>query len=154
MAQALDIQAKKKEDARESADAIIDAAKAEAMRIIMSATAGSRFEASPAAPGPSAGEKAQPNVKPRRIILTLSESKDLQRGGQYFGVNGAWFLLRPGVRTNVPEGLKDVLDNAVEGYAVQNPDTLQVVEWRNKLKYPYTFHGYADELEKQEAAAQ
>lgn len=135
------------ETAQEMAAAIISAAKDEALRIMGDAlkSGAMTFAAGPNAPAPTKAESAQPNVRPRRIEITLSEGKEINRGGQWFGVNGASFLIKPGRKMNVPEGMKDVLDNAIEGYPVQDPDTLQVVEWRQRLKYPYIFHGYVDE---------
>jgi len=130
-----------------TADEIIAAAKAEAANILAAAMAGAQFaQQAPAAPAPppSAAEKAMPNVRPRRVWITLSENPNIPRGGHFFGVNGASFLLKPGKKASVPEGLLDVLENAVEGYPVVDPDTLIITEWRERLRYPYTNHGFVD----------
>src|SRR5579859_5619460 len=41
--------------------------------------------------------QAAPNINMNdRVWITLSDNKNIARGGQFFGVNGASFLLKPG----------------------------------------------------------
>lgn len=75
-----------------------------------------------------------------RVWITLSDNKNIARGGQFFGINGASFLLKPGKKAHVPRALTSVLDDAIEGVGITDPDTLQVVEYRQVLRYPYQVH--------------
>ena len=83
--------------------------------------------------------QTQPNYRQERVKIILEENDNIPRGGQFFGINGAAFLLRPGVVADVPQGIIDVLNNAVMAVPVLDPNTLQVTNWRNKLRYPYRF---------------
>ena len=82
---------------------------------------------------------AQPNVIQERIWIILQESAHITRGqGQFFGVNGAGFLLKPGKKAYVPKAIVDILENAVEDIPDVDPDTLQVVGWKQRLRFPYS----------------
>lgn len=74
-----------------------------------------------------------------RVWITLSENKNIGRGGQFFGVNGASFLLKPGKKAHVPRAIVDVLDNAVEGVPILDEDGV-VIEYRQTIRYPYQIH--------------
>jgi hypothetical protein len=77
------------------------------------------------------------DAKPDRVRILLEENDNIPPGGQFFGVNGAGFLLRPGVAVSVPRGILDILDNAVMDVPVVSPDNMQVIGYRKKLRYPY-----------------
>ena len=79
----------------------------------------------------------QPNFRQDRVRIQLEENDNIPPGGQYFGINGAGFILRPGVPANVPRGIIDILDAAEMDVPVINVDTLQIDGWRKKLRYPY-----------------
>ena len=79
------------------------------------------------------------NMPAGRVWIILQENPAIQRGqGQFFGINGMGFLLRPGKKAYVPQGIVDILENAVEEIPDVDPDTLQVVGWRKRLRYPYS----------------
>jgi hypothetical protein len=83
--------------------------------------------------------RAAPNMPEGRVWIVLQESAHIPRGqGQFFGINGAGFLLKPGKKAHVPKGIVDVLENAVEDIPDVDPDTLQVVGWRQRLRFPYS----------------
>ena len=83
--------------------------------------------------------RAAPNMPEGRIWIVLQESPHITRGqGQFFGINGAGFLLKPGKKAYVPKGIVDILENAVEEIPDVDPDTLQVVGWRQRLRFPYS----------------
>jgi len=83
--------------------------------------------------------RAAPNMPEGRIWIVLQESPHIQRGqGQFFGINGAGFLLKPGKKAYVPKGIVDILENAIEEIPDVDPDTLQVVGWRQRLRFPYS----------------
>lgn len=84
---------------------------------------------------------AAPNIDVNdRVWITLSDNKSIGRGGQFFGVNGASFLLKPGKKAHVPRALMSVLNDAIEGIAIVDPDTLDITEYRQVLRYPYQVH--------------
>jgi hypothetical protein len=90
-------------------------------------------------PGIVAKVNAAPNVLQNRVWIVLQESPHIMRGqGQFFGINGAGFLLKPGKKAFVPQGIVDVLEAAVEDIPDVDPDTLQVVGYRQRLRFPYS----------------
>lgn len=82
-------------------------------------------------------ESSAPNLPPGRVWLVLEENDNIPRGGQFFGYNGAAFVLKPGVKANVPIGILNILNDAVEHVPVVDPQSLTPVDWRKKLRYPY-----------------
>ena len=83
---------------------------------------------------------ASPTVSDERVWITLEDNPDIPPRGQFFGINGAGFILRPGQRAFVPRGIVDILDNAVVMVPRVNPDTLRIDGWVEKLRYPYRIH--------------
>lgn len=77
----------------------------------------------------------------KKIWVTLEENPSISRTGQFFGVNGMTYMLKPGVKAAVPEAIVDVLDAAIELVSITDPDTLKVIEVRPRKRYPYTVHG-------------
>lgn len=83
-------------------------------------------------------QNAAPNCDMNdRVWIILSDNKNIAKGGQYFGINGMGFLLKPGKKAHVPRALLNVLKDAVEGVAITNPDTLQIEEYREVVRYPW-----------------
>lgn len=70
-----------------------------------------------------------------RIIL--EENENIPPIGLFIGLNGASWILRPGFEVGVPPGIIEILNNAVMSVPVKDPQTLQVIDWRDKLRYPY-----------------
>ena len=80
-----------------------------------------------------------PNVTEERMWIILGESKYIRRGeGQFFGVNGRGYLLKPGKKAYVPKGIVDILDHAVEDVPDVDPDTLVISGWKQQLRFPYS----------------
>lgn len=73
-----------------------------------------------------------------RVWIILGDNKNIAKGGQYFGINGLGFLLRPGKKAHVPRALLNVIKDAIEGVAISNPDTLQIEEYREVGRFPYS----------------
>jgi hypothetical protein len=69
--------------------------------------------------------------------IMLEDSDIIPPGGQFFGINGKGYKLRPGVEADVPAGIIDILDAAVGSSPVVDPDTLKVIGYRDRLRFPY-----------------
>ena len=71
-----------------------------------------------------------------RIRIILEENDQIPPTGQFVGVNGVGYLIKPGVPVDVPESVLDVLDNAVMSAPVKDEDD-RVVGYRDRLRFPY-----------------
>ena len=79
-----------------------------------------------------AGEKNEP-----RIRIILEENDDIPPTGQFIGVNGMGYILRPGEPADVPISVIGVLDAAITSVPTVDPGTRQVVGYRERLRFPY-----------------
>ena len=69
--------------------------------------------------------------------IILEENDDIPPVGQFFGLNGESYILRTGVKAAVPPGIVEILNNAIVTVPNRDPNTLQVIGWKDKLRYPY-----------------
>lgn len=83
----------------------------------------------PAAPAPAA--------KPKMTRIILEENDNISPSGQFFQLNGDAYMLRPGVEVDVPEGIIEILDHAVESKPVVDGSSRQVTGYRDRLRFPY-----------------
>lgn len=74
-------------------------------------------------------------VKVLRILL--EENQDIPPTGQFIGHNGNSYLLKPGVWVDVPMPIIEILNNAVAKVPERDPQTQQIIGWREKMRYPY-----------------
>ena len=81
-------------------------------------------------PGPS-----HPGVD--RVRIQLEESDNIPPTGQFFGINGRSYMLKPGIPADVPKELINVLNDAVQDVPEVDPFTQQIIGYRKKLRYPY-----------------
>lgn len=86
---------------------------------------------------PAKRAKAAPIGLPKTVRIILEENDNIPPTGQFFGVNGRSYMLKPGMEAEVPQGLIDVLDNAVTSTPIIDPDTRKVIGYRNSMRYPY-----------------
>lgn len=96
--------------------------------------------AAPAVKSDGFDDPAEPAALPERVWITLEENKAISPRGQFFGINGTGYILRPGKKAYVPRAIVDVLDNAVQMVPNVNPDTLQIDGWNEQLRFPYRLH--------------
>lgn len=75
-------------------------------------------------------------VDVERVRIMLEESETIPPGGQYFGVNGRGFILKPGQEVNVPMSIVDILNSAVMSVPVLD-EGQRVIGYRDKLRFPY-----------------
>ena len=71
----------------------------------------------------------------RRIIL--EENEAIPPTGLFLGINGRSYLLRPGEEVDVPMGIIEILNNATMSTPVVDPQSLQVLGYRERMRYPY-----------------
>lgn len=93
--------------------------------------------AKPAAKAGKPGKVGKPGEE--LVEITLHDSKEIPPNGQFIGVNGRQFVLKPGVRTQVPVCILEVLDNAVHSLP-ELDDQTRVVEYRDAPRLTYTLH--------------
>lgn len=73
----------------------------------------------------------------KRVKIMLEENENIPPTGQYFGINGRSYVLRPGIEAEVPVELINVLNDAVQDVPQVDPYTNQVTGYRKKLRFPY-----------------
>jgi hypothetical protein len=76
---------------------------------------------------------------PETVKIVLEDDDNMPPTGQFFGLNGRTFMIRPGEVVSVPRGIVDILDNAVYTVPIVDPQTKQVTGYRDRLRYPYRF---------------
>lgn len=81
--------------------------------------------------------KAPPVGMPKTVKIILEENENIPPNGQYFGLNGRGYLLRPGEVANVPPAIIEILDHAIMSAPVIDSVYRRVVGYRSRLRYPY-----------------
>ena len=124
--------------AREAAKAK-RAAKSAAPPAIDAAKVGAAVAAAIVAATPAPAPKKEPE---KRIKIVLEDSEEI--GGddgnkrQFFGHNGKTYLLRVGVEASVPEGLVNVLNDAVTSIPDKDPVTMKLNgRMRDRRRFNY-----------------
>ena len=91
----------------------------------------------------SAASKLGSNIPPLTqkksewVKIILSDDLKIPPTGQFFGINGRNYILRAGEEARVPQGIIDILDNAVEMHPILD-GMGRPVGWRNRHRFPYT----------------
>ena len=94
---------------------------------------------------------AVPVSKPKKTRIILEENDNISPSGQFFQLNGEAYMLRPGVEVDVPEGIIEILDHAVESRPVIDPQSRQVTGYRDRLRFPYrTVRAKSADIEDEE----
>jgi len=81
--------------------------------------------------------KAVEPMKEDRVKIILEENENIPPTGQFFGLNGTGYILRAGEVAEVPVGIIDILDNAIELSPVVDPMTKQPVSHRPRHRFSY-----------------
>lgn len=80
---------------------------------------------------------AKPKEQRYKIMVERCEAIPPGPWGLPIGVNGYFYYLKPGKVQEVPIGVIEVLDNAVETVAIVDPDSGTIVDFENRLRIPY-----------------
>jgi hypothetical protein len=75
--------------------------------------------------------------KPTTTRIVLEEYDNIPPTGLFVGDNGRGYLIRPGEEVDVPPGVLEILSNAVTSVPTIDPQSLQVIGYRNKMLYPF-----------------
>jgi len=91
---------------------------------------------------PKADPKAVPKLAPaasteQMTRITIEKNDTIPPSGLSIGLNGRQWLVKPGKPVDVPPGILEVLDNAIYSAPVVDPDTLKVIDYEDRLRYPY-----------------
>jgi hypothetical protein len=76
-------------------------------------------------------------VTERRVRIVLEENEGIPPSGQFFGINGVGYMLKPGMEADVPLAIVDILNNAIISKPIVDPDTKQVTGFKPRLRFPY-----------------
>lgn len=86
---------------------------------------------------PKREPKTPPVGMPKLVKIVLEENDNIPPTGLFVGLNGRGYLIRPGEEVNVPQGVVEILDCAVESKPVINSGSRQVTGYRDRMRYPY-----------------
>lgn len=78
-------------------------------------------------------------AKAKRTKIVLEENDHIPPTGLFIGHNGKGYLLKPGEEADVPDPVIAILKDAIISVPVLDPDTQQVVGYRNRMRYPFRY---------------
>jgi hypothetical protein len=81
--------------------------------------------------------KAKTVTKPKTLRIILEENDNIPPTGLFVGENGRGYLIRAGEEVDLPLGVIEILTNAVTSVPTVDPQSLQVIGYREKALYPY-----------------
>jgi hypothetical protein len=81
--------------------------------------------------------KAKTVTKPKTVRIVLEENDNIPPTGLFVGENGRGYLIRAGEEVDVPAGIVEILTNATQAVPTVDPQSLQVVGYREKSLYPF-----------------
>ena len=91
---------------------------------------------------PEAEPKSKPTpkvkaTKAETVRIILEENDAIPPTGLFVGLNGRGYLLKTGVPMDVPLGVKEILDHAVQKMPVVDPQDQKIVDYRDRQHYSY-----------------
>lgn len=81
--------------------------------------------------------KVAPTGLPKTLRIILEENDNIPPTGLFLQHNARAYMLKPGEAVDVPLHLIEILDHAVESTPQVDPQTKQVIGYRDRLRYPY-----------------
>ena len=87
--------------------------------------------------GPSV--KGKPIGMPKLVKIMLEEGaeNEIPPTGQTVSLNGKAYIIRPGEEVMVPPGVVEILENAVMSTPIKDPQTMKVIGYRKRLRFPF-----------------
>lgn len=89
------------------------------------------------APKPKVSKGAEDVIGDERVWIILEESKEIPPTGQFIGLNGRSWMIRPGVPVHVPKAIIGVLNDAEKHVPVMDADGQKIIEYRPAMRLPY-----------------
>lgn len=78
----------------------------------------------------------------KRVRIILEENDEIPPTGQFIGINGTGYILKPGLEASVPAVLLNVLNDAVKSVPITDGSNT-VIGYKDKLRFPYRMLGEA-----------
>ena len=75
--------------------------------------------------------------KEDRVRIRVANTSEIPPSGQFIGVNGYGYLIKPNQEVSVPESVLEVLDNAVQSVPIQGSNG-RVEGYQDVPRFPYT----------------
>jgi hypothetical protein len=99
---------------------------------------GSNLDVLGAPPASRTSRTARAKTDSTKLVrIVLEESDTIPPTGLFLGLNGRGYIIKPGEVVDVPQGLIDILDNAIMSTPMQDPNSGQVIGYRDRSRYPY-----------------
>jgi hypothetical protein len=76
-------------------------------------------------------------VHSEKVYITLEDNEAIPPTGQFFGINGRTYVLKPGIPAAVPREILNILNDAQMDVPQMDPSTQQVIGYRKRLRFPY-----------------
>lgn len=76
-------------------------------------------------------------AKPETMKIILEENDEIPPTGLFVGLNGRGYLIRPGEEVTVPAGVVEILEHAITSVPQMDPQTRQVVGYRDRMRYAF-----------------
>ena len=73
----------------------------------------------------------------RTVRIVLEENDNIPPTGQFIALNGRTWMLRPGEEADVPLGVVNILNDAVQDVPQIDQASKQVIGYRKRLRFPY-----------------
>ena len=86
---------------------------------------------------PANTKKTTVVTAPKTVRIILEENDNIPPTGLFVGENGRGYLIRAGEEVDVPPGVLEILANAITSVPTVDPQSLQVIGYREKMMYPY-----------------
>lgn len=78
-------------------------------------------------------------AKPDTVKIVLEENDEIPPTGLFVGLNGRGYLIRAGEEVSVPLGVAEILEHAITSVPQMDPQTRQVVGYRDRMRYPFRY---------------
>jgi len=96
----------------------------------------------PKAPAPKKKAAPRKPARPKNTTrIILEENDDIPPTGLFVSLNGRAYLIKPGEEVDLPNPVLEILENAVMSTPRVDPQTQQVIGYKNRMRYPFRYVG-------------